>query len=252
VAAMLSGIVITKNEQQVIRDCIISLRFCDEIIVVDTGNTDETNKIARELGARIVKSSGSDYSKFRNDGSAAAKGEWILYLDADERVTPLLKIEVEKTIKNETVFSAFEIPRKNIYLAHEMHYGGWGNDAVIRLFKKAKLLMYVNPLHEQPRVDGPIGKLENYMVHFSHRGLYSMLNKTFGFTAYEADLRYKSEHPPVVVWRLVRVMLTEFWKRMIKQKAFLDGPEGIIDAMFQMFNSFVIYVRLWERQNKIP
>lgn len=79
-----------------------------------------------------------------------------------------------------------------------------------------------------------------------------MLNKTFGFTAYEADLRYKSEHPPVVVWRLVRVMLTEFWKRMIKQKAFLDGPEGIIDAMFQMFNSFVIYVRLWERQNKIP
>lgn len=248
---MLSGIIITKNEQQVIRDCVISLGFCNEIIVVDTGNTDETNKIVKEYGARIIKSSGSDYSKFRNDGLAATKGEWVLYLDADERITPLLKIEIEKIIKEETSFSAFEIPRRNIYLAREMHHGGWGNDAVIRLFKKSKLLMYVNPLHEQPKVDGPIGRLQNNMVHFSHRGLYSMLNKTFGFTAYESDLRFKSDHPQIVVWRLVRVMLTEFWKRMVKQKAFLDGTEGIIDAIFQMFNSFVIYVRLWERQNKI-
>lgn len=247
---MLSGIIITKNEQDVIKDSVISLKFCDEILVVDTGNTDETNKIAKEHGAKIVKSSGTDYSKFRNDGLASAKGDWILYLDADERITPLLKMEIEKLIKTDTEYAAFEIPRRNIYLAREMHYGGWGDDAVIRLFKKAKLLKYKNPLHEQPVVDGQISRLENNMVHFSHRGLYSMLNKTFGFTSYESELRLRNNHPPMAVWRFFRVMFTEFWKRMIKQRAFLDGTEGVIDALFQMFNSFVIYARLWEKQKK--
>lgn len=248
---MLSGIIITRNEQEVIRDSIISLGFCDEILVVDTGNTDETNKIAKEHGAKIIKSSGTDYSKFRNDGLASARGDWILYLDADERITPLLKIEIEKLVKTNTEYAAFEIPRRNIYLAREMHYGGWGEDAVIRLFKRQNLKRYENPLHEQPIVDGPIGRLENSMVHFSHRGLYSMLNKTFGFTAYESDLRIQNGHPSMKSWRLVRVMFTEFWKRMIKQRAFLDGTEGVIDALFQMFNSFVIYARLWEKQKKI-
>lgn len=248
---MLSGIVITKNEQEVIRDCVISLGFCDEVLVIDNGNTDDTNKIAKELGARILKSSGTDYSKLRNDGLALAKGDWVLYLDADERITPLLKIEIEKLIKTDTEHSAFEIPRRNIYLAREMRHGGWGGDAVVRLFKKKDLKRYENPLHEQPIVEGSVGKLENSMVHFSHRGLYSMLNKTFGFTAYESDLRIQSGHLPIRSWRLIRVMITEFWKRMIKQKAFLDGTEGVIDALFQMLNSFVIYARLWEKQNKL-
>lgn len=248
---MLSGIIITKNEETVIKDSVISLGFCDEILVVDTGNTDDTNKIAKEYGAKIVKSSGNDYSKFRNDGLSHAKGDWILYLDADERITPLLKIEIEKTINTDTEYSAFEIPRRNIYLAKEIHFGGWGNDAVIRLFKKRNLNGYKNPLHEQPVVEGSIGRLENGMVHFSHRGLYSMLNKTFGFTAYESDLRFENGHPLMKSWRFIRVMFTELWKRMVKQRAFLDGTEGIIDALFQMFNSFIIYARLWEKQNKI-
>ena len=88
---MLSTIIITKNEEKMIEDCLISLKFEGEIIVMDTGNTDRTNEIAASHKAKIIKSAGKDYSQFRNDGLKAAKSSWILYVDADERVTPLLK-----------------------------------------------------------------------------------------------------------------------------------------------------------------
>ncbi|MEK7163790.1 MAG: glycosyltransferase family 2 protein [Patescibacteria group bacterium] len=246
---MLSAIIITLNEETMIGDCLLSVKFADEIIVVDSGNTDQTNKIAQECGARIIKSvPGSGYDQYRNAGLKSAKSDWILYVDADERVTPLLKQEIEQIISSNLEFSAFEIPRRNIYLGKEMFYGGWGNDRVIRLFQKDKLLQYKNALHEQPEVEGKIGLLKNSMVHFSHRDLEIMLNKTLLFTEYEADLRIKKGHPPIVVWRLFRVMLTEFWHRFIKLQAWRDGVEGVIDGMFQVFNMFVIYTRLWETQ----
>lgn len=244
---MLTSIVITKNEEQMIGDCLLSLKFSDEIIVVDTGNTDKTNEIATSHKAKIVKSGGKDYSQFRNAGLKAAKGDWVLYVDADERVTPLLRSEIAKKLKSGTA-SAYAIPRQNIYLGKEMHYGGWSNDYVIRLFQKSKLSRWVHPLHEEPEYEGELGRLENKLVHISHRDLTSMLNKTLDYTTHESDLRLQASHPPVVTWRIARVMFTEFWLRFIKLSAWRDGAEGIIDGLFQVFNSFVIYTRLWEMQ----
>lgn len=246
---MFSAIIITLNEETMIGDCLLSVKFADEIIVVDSGNTDQTNKIAKEYGARIIKSdSGSGYDQYRNDGLKAAKSDWILYVDADERVTPLLKQEIEQIISSDNQYSAYEIPRRNFYLGHEMNFGGWGNDRVIRLFKKDKLHQYTNKLHEQPEVEGEIGLLNNPLVHFSHRDLESMLDKTLLFTGYETGLRLKSNHPPVVSWRLIRIMATEFWHRFISLQAWRDGVEGVIDGIFQVFNMFIIYARLWEAQ----
>jgi glycosyltransferase involved in cell wall biosynthesis len=246
---MLSVVVITLNEERMIGDCLISLRFADEIIMVDTGNSDKTNQIAKIHNARIVRAQpGSGYNNFRNVGLKSAKGDWILYVDADERVTPLLAQEIEQIIYTDSLFSAYKIPRRNFYLGKEMKYGGWGNDKVVRLYKKEKLRRYEHALHEQPVVEGEIGDLENSLVHFSHRDLESMLDKTLLFTGYESDLRLKSNHPPVVSWRLVRVMLTEFWLRFVSLQAWRDGVEGIIDGIFQVFNMFIIYARLWEAQ----
>jgi len=244
---MLTSIVITKNEEQMIEDCLLSLKFCDEILVVDTGNTDKTNEIAKNCKAKIVSSSGKDYAKFRNDGLAAAKGDWVLYIDADERVTPLLRNEIKYKTKLEAA-SAYAIPRQNIYLGKEMCYGGWSNDYVIRLFQKNKLKKWVHPLHEEPEYEGALEKLENKIVHMSHRDLISMLNKTLEFTSFESRLRLAANHPSIVAWRIVRIMCSEFWLRFIKLSAWRDGVEGIIDGMFQVFNSFVIYARLWEMQ----
>lgn len=242
----LSAIVITKNEEKMIGDCLKSLAFADEIIVVDTGNTDQTNAIAKSHGAKIVTSSGDDYSKFRNDGLKHAVGDWILFVDADERVTPELNAEILTVIHHEP--AVYQIPRTNFYLGKELKYGGWGNDKVIRLFHKSLLEGYVNQLHEQPKFHHQLQTMNHKLTHYSHRGLTSMLNKTMDFTKYEAKLRFDAHHPPVVPWRIFRIMFTEFWLRFVKLQAWRDGPIGIIDGLFQVYNSFVIYARLWELQ----
>ncbi len=242
---MLSAVVITKNEEKMIGDCLKSLAFADELIVVDTGNTDKTNEISKSLGAKIVTSPGDDYSKFRNDGLMHAEGDWILFVDADERVSSELKTALTHI---DSTFSVYEIARKNIYLGREMKYGGWGNDSVIRLFHKNSKVRYHNALHEQPEFIGKMGKIIEPLIHYSHRGLTSMLNKTIDFTKYEAQLRFDAHHPPVAPWRIFRVMFTEFWLRFVTLQAWRDGPEGIIDGLFQVYNSFIIYARLWELQ----
>lgn len=247
--AGLSAIIITRNEEKLIGECLLSLKdLASEIIVVDTGNTDSTNEIAKSFGARIVSTQDVDYSHYRNAGLQTAKGEWIFYLDADERVTPLLKKEIEQIISSMDKNHVYQIPRKNIYLGREMHYGGWGHDKVIRLFPKNLLSGYTGALHEQPKFKGELKTTIHEMVHYSHRDLSSMLDKTLVFTQFEAQLRLDANHPPMVWWRFLRVMTTEFWLRFVKLSARKDGVEGIIDGIFQVFNSFVIYARLWELQ----
>lgn len=245
---LLSGIVIAKNEEQMIGDCLVSLEFCDEIIVVDSGSTDNTIEIAQDHGARVIKSIANNYAQWRNDGIKAAKGDWILFLDADERITPQLRKEIAETIP--TSDAVYEIPRQNIYLGRPMEHGGWDHERVIRLFPKNKIKRYVNELHEQPEYDGELKSLTANMTHFSHRDLSSMLEKTLFFTKYETDLRLKGNHPKMSTWRFVRVMLTEFYYRFIKLSAWKDGTEGIIDGLFQVSNTFIIYARLWEAQLK--
>ncbi len=245
---MLSVIIITRNEEQMLPDCLKSLDFADEIIVVDTGNTDSTNEIARKSGAKIVTSSGSDYSQFRDAGLRAARGDWVLYIDADERVTPPLRAEILSHLSYPGGISAFALLRNNIYLGRRMRFGGWGGDYVIRLFSRPALTGWRGQLHEQPVFTGLMAKLVSPLDHYSHRDLSSMVTKTLNFTAYEARLRFAAGHPPVTWWRIFRVLLTEFWYRFIRLSAWRDGPEGIIDGLFQVYNTFIIYARLWELQ----
>lgn len=245
---MLTAIVIAKNEQSMIKDCLWSLNFADELIVVDNASTDTTAEIARKFGAKVIKSQGADYSQVRNDGIKAAKGSWILFVDADERVSPELQQEISQIITSSNSASAYDLPRRNFYLGREMHYGGWGGDSVIRLFRKSALQKYEHPLHEQPVYTGELAKAHFSLIHYSHRDLTSMLEKTLHFTGYEAELRFNAHHPPVVWWRFLRVMFTEFYLRFVKLSAWKDGPRGIIDGLFQVFNSFIIYARLWEMQ----
>lgn len=243
---MLSVVVITKNEQEMVTDCLISVRsLADEIIVVDSGSTDKTNEIAKSFGVKIVRSRGSNFSQYRNLGLSHARGDWILYVDADERVSPQLRLEIQGI----TIPGVYEIPRRNIFLGKHMTFGGWGDDKVIRLFHKSLLKKFVGELHEQPQYSGQLSTLHHDLIHFSHRDLSSMLEKTILFTTYEAELRHAAKHPPVVWWRFLRIMVTEFWHRFIRLSAWRDGPEGIIDGLFQVFNSFVIYARLWEIQH---
>lgn len=253
----ISVIVLTKNEEEVISDCLESVKWADEVVVVDDSSTDGTLNIVKKFGIKKIVNAPpkKTFSDRRNLGRKAANEDWLLYVDADERVTPTLKSEIIKTIEqchNKTMFfSAFAIPRRNIRLTKELHFGGWWPDYVIRLIRKDKLVGWEGELHEQPRVNGGVGRLKEAFVHFSHRGsLEHKLRNTINWSQIEARKLYEANHPPMNIRRFSSAMAREFYLRMIKYQAYRDGLEGIIEAIYQVFSVFITYARLYELQQK--
>jgi (heptosyl)LPS beta-1,4-glucosyltransferase len=247
----LSVIVLTKNEAEIIGDCLASVKWADEVIVVDNDSTDDTRRVVEQLGVKkIIRSpAANSFADHRNLGAKAALGEWLLYVDADERVTPTLRKEVEEVIGRGTKMAAFAIPRRNIRLTKELHFGGWWPDFVLRLIKKDKLKGWQGDLHEQPEIEGEVGHLKEALVHFSHRGSFEhKLQNTINWSKIEAQKLYDAGHPPMTVTRFLSAMGREFYKRMIRYQAFRDGIEGIIEAIYQVFSVFITYARLWEMQ----
>ena len=245
----LSVIIITRNEQEMIKDCLESVSgWADEIIIIDDASIDKTIDIVKKYETKVtLLSEKTDFFELRNQGLKKANGDWVFYLDADERVTPELKVEMKKVIRD-TKYVAYAIPRRNFLLGKEMRYGGWFPDYAKRLFKRNKLLRWEGRLHEEPIFTGELGHLKEPMIHFTHRDLSSMIEKTSQWSKIEADLLYQANHPPVTWWRILRVMLTEFWLRGVKKQGWRDGTVGWIEIIFQMFSRFITYARLWELQ----
>lgn len=246
----ISVIIIAINEEKKIGDCLESVNWADEIILIDTGSTDKTKLIAKKYKAKIYDYGNGSYDKWRNEGLKKAKGEWVFYVDADERVTPLLKNEIFKTISVVRTENAFVVPRRNIILGREMKHGGWWPDYVKRLFRRKSLRKWVNSLHEEPVFEGSFGYLHEPLIHFKHTSLSEMVDKTNKWSKIEAKLLLDSAHPRMSWWRFVRIMATEGWLRLIKNQAFLDGTEGIIYAIYQMWSRFITYSKLWEMQTQ--
>lgn len=245
----LTVIIPARNEEKMLVGCLKSVKWADEIIVVNNGSDDKTALLARSLGAKLIycKRNGINYSKPRNLGAKEASGEWLLYVDADERSTPSLKREIEKAIKN-PAFAAYTIPRQNIFLGHPMRHGGWWPDRVMRLIKKSQLEGWFGNLHEQPEIVGKIGAFENPLTHLTHRSLSEMLKKTNEWSALEAELLFKAHHPKMTWWRFLAVAGREFWYRGIVKLGFLDGTVGVIEIIYQMFSRMITYAKLWELQ----
>lgn len=242
----ISAVVIAKNAQELIEECLESLKFCDEIIVVDAGSKDKTLEIAAKFGAKIIRSEPDDYAHSRNLGLRSASYEWILYVDTDERVSPQLKSNIKNQVaKVSNEYSAFKIKRKNFYFGkHEWPY----IEKLERLFKKDSLKGWYGKIHESPIVDGKIGVLDGFLLHYTHRDLSSMVNKTIEWSRIEAELRFKANHPKMNWWRLIRVMITAFFDSYIKQGGYKIGVPGLVESLYQSFSIFVTYARLWELQ----
>ena len=241
----ISGVVIVKNAEEFITECLNSLSFCDEVVVVDSGSTDNTLSIAKKFNCKIIKENFNDFSEMRNVGLHEASGDWIVYLDADERISKELSKEIMHVLSQPIDYGAFKIPRQNYYLGKNP----WPYiEHIERLFNRKKLKKWYGKIHESPEVNGKIGNLQNPIFHFTHRTLQLMVTKTVEWSKIEAKLRYDNNHPPMKWWRFPRVMIQAFYHSYITEGGWKVGTVGIIESLYQAFSIFITYAQLWELQ----
>ena len=229
----ISAIILTRGDRD-LKNLTKSLDFCDEINILKNNNL-------------------KDFSTQRNKAAQKAKGDWLFYIDDDEIVPENLKLEILKLIENSKLKianSAYAIPRKNIIFGKEMKHCGLWPDYVVRLIKKEDFMGYLGELHEQPKIKGEIGYLRSPFIHNKHDNLSGMVEKTNKWSEVEAKLMFEANHPPMNIFRFFTAGFREFWLRMIMQTAFLDGTEGIIYGMYQVFSRLINYSKLWEMQLK--
>ncbi|HZZ98711.1 MAG TPA: glycosyltransferase family 2 protein [Candidatus Saccharimonadia bacterium] len=247
--ATISAIIIAQNEEQMIANCIETLRWCDEVIVVDDQSRDNTALAAEHAGAKVFTTRQSGFTWLRNLGKKHATGEWVLYIDADERVTPKLRDRILEAM-GKPGFSAYSLKRNDIHYGRWMEFGDWGNDRVVRLFKKDQLKTWAGEVHEHAEVNGHTGEIDEPLVHLTHRNMLDGLKKSMTWTDIEAQLLFQAGHRKIGPLTLVKVTLQEFLRRAILKRGFKDGAEGWIESMVQAMNRFLVYERLWELQRK--
>ncbi len=243
----ITAIILARNEEARLGACIDSLSWVDEIVVVDNGSTDGTRDIARHKKATVIESDARDFSQLRTIGKNAASGDWLLYVDADETVPTELAAEIRQTIDifDRSGPRGYFITRKTWYLGHEWPV----RDKMQRMFYKPALKGWTGPLHETARVDGVVATLLHSLLHHTHRTLEEMVSKTNEWSSIEAQLRRDAHHPPVVWWRLLRVLMTGFWKSY-SAGGWRMGTVGLIESIYQGFSMFITYSKLWEMQQQ--
>lgn len=244
----ISAVILTRNSENLIADCMESLNFCDQILLIDDNSTDRTIDLAQRLGAHVISApQGLDFSDKRNLALKKVNTSWIFYIDSDERVSTSLKNSIMQVVKDSksNQYTAYDILRQNYYLGRNP----WPKiEKMTRFFKKSALKKWAGELHETAVIEGKIGELVGYLLHYTHSDLTSMLNKTLEWSEVEANLRYKAKHPKITWWRFPRVMLTAFWNSYVGQRGYKVGTVGLIESIYQAYSMFITYARLWEMQ----
>jgi len=245
----ISALVLAKNEEDQIDEALSQLKFADEIIVLDQDSQDKTRQIAQKYTKNLLTTKNEDFGKNRNLLAQEAKGDWLLYVDADEKLSSQNIEEIKKVIKS-PANQAYYFPRQNYILGQFQKHGGWWPDYVPRLLKKSDFLSWSGQVHESPEIRGTFGYLKNPIIHKTARSVKSMLEKSAKWAQVEAQLYYKSTNPKVTPVRVIKFSLSEFIKRYFIKLGFLDGKIGLISALYQALHNAMILTYLWELQNE--
>ena len=226
--APLSVVILAKNESRKIDDCIHSVRWADEIVVVDDDSTDDTARLAESLGARVVHRKMDIEGRHRNWAHAQARHEWVLSLDADERVTPALAEEIQRTLADPP-FQTYAIPRKNFIGTQWIRYGGWYPSPQLKLFKKSVFRWEETTVHPRAFADVPCGTLRHDLLHYSYRDRADFAAKMDRHTTLEAQKWIMDGRRVTVgksLWRTVDRAVRSY---LLKQ-GFRDGSVGLFVA----------------------
>src|SRR3989338_6153583 len=244
---LLSGIVSVFNGENEIEDCLKSLSFADEIIVVNNSSTDKTEDIVRKYTNKIfIRPNNPMLNVNKNFGFSKAKNEWILSLDADERVSPKLREEVKSIINKDQSSDGYWIPRKNIIFGKWIKHTGWYPDYQLRLFKKGKGKFEEKHVHEMIKLDGKSEKLEIPIIHYNYENISQFLQKTLLYAANEADQLIEKGYN--FSWQdCVRFPAKEFISRFFASEGYKDALHGLVLSLLMAFYHLIVFVNLWEK-----
>ncbi len=240
----LTAIIPTGNEEHNIEAAIHSVSFADEVMVVDSYSTDRTVELAQQFDIRLLQREYEHSASQKNWAIPQASHEWILLLDADERVTPDLRAEIEKILTEENTKDAYWIYRQNYLMGRKLNYSGWQGDKVIRLFRKSKSRYENKHVHAEVLVDGSVGYLKNKLQHYTYKSLEHMLFKADRYTSWGAYDRVKRVKKVGAYQLLVKPAFT-FFKKYFLQLGILDGKVGFILAAHSSYYIFLRSLKIW-------
>lgn len=243
----LSAVIITHNEEDNIRDCLESIRWTDEIIVLDSDSDDRTAEICEEHDVRFYNESWKGFSHQKNSAIAKATKDWILCLDADERVTPELRKEIEGTLKSPDPKDGYFIPRKSFFLGRWIRYCGWYPGYNLRLFKKGKGLFRIREVHEAIDLNGSTGHLKNPFEHDTYKTISDYIQRLDRYSTLAAKELSKDNRTYGIHHIILRPLYT-FINMYIMRGGFLEGYYGFMLSVLYSFYAFSKYIKLRELQ----
>lgn len=246
--AGLSVIIITKNEALNIRECIESVKWAEEIIVVDSGSTDDTVAICREFTPHVHIHDWPGFGMQKNRALGYASKDWVLSLDADERVTPELRAEIEQAMSGGDV-QGYEIPRLSSFCGRFMHHSGWYPDYVLRLFRRGSARFSDSLVHERLIMESKPARLKGLLLHYTFENLEEALNKINQYSTAGALMQYQRGRKVTLGGAVLRG-LWSFVRTYVLRAGFLDGREGFMLAVLNAEGTYYRYVKLMLLNNK--
>jgi glycosyltransferase involved in cell wall biosynthesis len=246
----ISACVITGNEEKNIRRCLESVSWVDEIIVVDSFSTDNTAIISREYTQKVYQQEWLGYIGQRNVIKDMASNPWILFVDADEEVSPELRIEIEQEFSsgNYKNYAAYEFPRMVKFLGRWIKHGNWYPDVKLRLFRKDLGTCSGKEPHDLTIVNGPKKRLKGHLFHYTYDNIASEINSLNRFSSISADGKYEDAVSFKMIDFLFRPAF-RFFRGYVLKGGFLNGIPGLIIEVSTAYGVFVKYAKLWERHN---
>lgn len=238
----LTVVIVARNEARNIADCVASAAFADEVLVLDSGSVDGTVELASKAGARVIQTEWPGYGPQVARGFREARGDWVLSLDADERITPTLRAEVLAAVKAGT-HEGYRIPRLSEFCGRFIHHGGWRPDHTLRLGRRSKSGFTDHFLHAHMTVDGSVGELKSDIIHFSYPDIHDVLEKLDRYsTGHARDMQARGKRGGV--GKAVVHGLFAFVRTYVLRAGFLDGQHGLMLAIYNAEYTYYKYVKL--------
>jgi glycosyltransferase involved in cell wall biosynthesis len=245
----LSVAIITLNEAANLPCTLASVRFAREIVVLDSGSTDETAQIAQSAGARIFEEPWQGFSRQKNAAIAHTTGDWVLSLDADEEVSPALAREIEALLAGDPPLSAYRIPRLNHFLGRPLRHGGYWPDPKLRLFRRGVARFEDRPVHETMQADCPVGELKSHLIHHCYPTLSEYIDHMNRYSSASAEMLARSGRAshslPAFLWNAFANPAATFFYNYFLRLGFLDGREGLLQHANHSVYIHWKFVKAW-------